>query len=268
MVDASSRSSSPTSLDPDIRMDLEQQLEMNLEQITCRYASYVHYILNSVQTKGVSVTDLRSYLLNITAFQSGCKEQCKLLSAVKTELDEADTINKIFDLLSCKCASFFNFKVFQFLVDEYDIRESGDRVRLNYPQLLEAYINKHKISEFVAINPALEEHNDGSATLVFKFNIELTCKVATISNLKAAVAKILDLKPSTLRLLSIEKGCVVVTFLIPTEVADIIFVHGKKFTAVEVEEFRSLSVVWLECNGCKFDFFKRDAQVNAGKVYS
>ena len=116
MVDATRGSSSQasiSSLDPDICMDLDQQLQDNLEQITTRYASYADYILTSIKANNVSISDFRSYLLSLTAFRPGCKEQCKLLSGMKAELDEADTINKIFDLVNCKCASFFDTKIFE-----------------------------------------------------------------------------------------------------------------------------------------------------------
>ena len=84
IVDAASTSSSETSLsslDSDVRTDLELQLQKNLADITRRYASYASHILTSIKLKGISVTDFRSFLLNLTAFQPGCKEQCKLMSA-------------------------------------------------------------------------------------------------------------------------------------------------------------------------------------------
>ena len=154
MVEAPSNSSSQTSmssLDSDILMDLEQQLEKNLEHITRNYASYAHYILMSIKAKGVSVTDFRSYLLNLTAFRPGCREQCKLLSGMKAELDEADTINKIYDLVSCNCASFFNYEIFQTLVDRFGVKDTEDTGILDYPEHLKAYINMHKISEFIQL---------------------------------------------------------------------------------------------------------------------
>ena len=237
----------------DILMDLEQQLEKNLEHITRNYASYAHYILMSIKAKGVSVTDFRSYLLNLTAFRPGCREQCMLLSGMKAELDEADTINKIYDLVSCNCASFFNYEIFQTLVDRFGVKDTEDTGILDYPEQLKAYINMHKISEFIAINPALEKHSTGSAKITFKFDIELTSKLAKVSKLQAAVAKILGLKASTLQLLSIEKGCVTVTFHIPAEAADILFSQGKQFTPGDIEDLRALSVLWFECNGCKYD---------------
>ena len=237
-------------------MDLQQQLKINLEQIIGRYASYVRCILTSVKAKEVNVTDFRSFLLNLSAFQSGCNEQCNLLSGVKKELDKANTINDIFDLLSCECASFLNFAIFQFIVDEYRIEDTEGRDRLKYPEHLDEYIEKHKVSEFVAINPALKQHaqSEGSVELVLKFNVELTCKLAKVIDLQSAVAKILHVRPSTLQLLSIEKGCLMVKFLISAEVADIVFVCDKKLTPKECKDFRALEVLWLECNGCKYDF--------------
>ena len=240
-------------LDPDIRMDLKQQLEVNFEQIIRQYGSFVNCILTSIQAKGVTVNNLRSYLVSISAFQSGFyKEECKLLSAVKPELEKASTINEIFDLLNWNCASFFNYHIFQFLVDEYDIKDT--RNRLKYPKYLKEYVEKHKISEFIEINPALKKVKDGSSKLVLKFDIKLTCKVAKIDDLLIAVAKILRLRASTLQLLGIEEGCVVVTFLIPSVVADVVFVSNKKFSTEDVQEFRVSSVLWLECNGCRYDF--------------
>jgi hypothetical protein len=178
-----------------------------------------------------------------------------LLIGMKTELDEADTINKIFDLLTCYCASFINFQVFQLLAKHFCI-ESDDEI-MKYPEHLEAYINLHKISEFIIINPALKKYRgESGAKLVFKFDIENTCKLARISELQAAVAKVLNLQASTLQLLDITKGCVMVTFLIPTEVADIIFVDDKQFTQEDAKNLRASSVKWLTCNGYKYDFSK------------
>ena len=241
-------------------MDLEQQLQDNLEKITTQYASYADYILTSMKAKEVSVTEFRSYLLNLTAFRPGCKQQCKLLSGMKAELDEADTINKIFDLVSCNCATFFDTKIFQLLVNRFGIKDTEDTGILDYPKHLKVYINKHKISEFIAINPALEKHSTGSEKITLKFDIELTSKLAKLTNLQAAVAKILGLKASTLQLVNIEEGCVTVTFHIPAEATDIIFVHNKQFTPGDIEDFRALSVLWLECNGHKYDFSKDKVQ--------
>jgi hypothetical protein len=189
-----------------------------------------------------------------------------LLIGIKSELHEANTINKIFDLLSCNCASFLNFRVFQNLAKTFGIKES-DKFPMNYHKKLEEYIDLHKIEEFIKINPALKGNRAKSGVeLVLKFDIDLTCKLARITDLRKAVAKILDLQESTLQVVDITEGCVMVTFLIPTEIRDIIFVDDRQFTQEAIEDFRASSVKWLECNGHRYNFSKDSVRgVKTGK---
>ena len=46
----------------------------------------------------------------------------------------------------------------------------------------------------------------------------------------------------------------VATLLIPAPVADFIFSRDNAFATEEVKEFRALSILWLECNGHKYEF--------------
>ena len=242
-------------------MDLEQQLAMNLEQVMSRYASYLDCIVTSIRAKGVSVADFRSFLLSLPAFLYG--DKYKLLSGTKAQLEQADTINKIFDVLSCECASFLDYDIFQRVVDEYCIEDSEGK--LNYPAHLRRYINRHKISEFIEINPQLEKYSVESTVIILKFDIELTCKLARVVQLQDAVAKILRLKSYALRILDISEGCVMVTFLISVVAARAIFAHDKQFTPKEIEEFQALKVLWLEFDGNTYDF---STQVKIPGMYS
>lgn len=159
-----------------------------------------------------------------------------------------------------------NYEIFQFIIEEYDIDRHQER--LKYPEHLKAYINKHKLSEFYEINPQLEDFTDTSKKAILKFDIEL---ISSLGNLKARienVASILKLKPSALRLLGIEEGCVVATLLIPASIADTIFTSDKQFSSEEEDRFRAVSVVWFRCNGCFFYFrhlgkFKMEAVISA-----
>lgn len=204
----------------------------------------------------MTVDNLRSYLLNLPAFMcdhDDDEQKCPLLSEIAEELEKATTINKIFDLLSTKYASFLNYDIFQGIGEKYSIKEQ-DHEELNYSEHLKTYINRHKLSEFVELNPALENFTDVSKKLILKLDINLSfCKLADVFELNDAIAEILNLKPSALRLLSVKEGCVVVTFLIPASVAEIIFSSGVYITAKQ-EEFRALSVRWLKCGDYMFDF--------------
>jgi hypothetical protein len=73
-------------------------------------------------------------------------------------------------------------------------------------------------------------------------------------DLRKAVAGILHLRVSALRIFSVEEGCVIVTFLIPCQVADFLFSGDSVFTSEDVTEFQSLSVLWVKCNGRVYEF--------------
>lgn len=90
--------------------------------------------------------------------------------------------------------------------------------------------------------------------MVLKVDIESTSELAKLAKLRIAVAKILKLNPAVLRLLDVEEGCVVVTFLIPTPVAEIIFNKHSNLSIEQEEEFQALKILWLECNDQTFSF--------------
>ena len=195
--------------------------------------------------------DLCSDLMNLTAFNHTRKKR-SLLSSHRTELHNATELNGIFDLIAIEYSSFLNYDVFRWIVDRHHLDNGQEEFQ--YPQHLKAYLNSHKISEFVEINPLLKGFSDASKEMVLKVDIKLTSELAKLERLRAVVAKILRLKPAALRLLDVEEGCVVVTFLISSPVAEIIFSKHSVLTVEQVEEFRALNVLWLECNDRTFSF--------------
>lgn len=219
-----------------------------------RYSSYICCILESLQEKGVTVKSLSFYLLTLSAFNHE-KQKPMLLSAHEAELENAVDLRDIFKLLTTQYASFLNYGIFQMIADKYQIENGENRqVELNYPDHLETYVKKLKASEFVKINPLLEKTISASKKLVLKIDIELTSELSKVLKLKSAIAKILGIKSSALKLLDIKKGCVTTIFLLPTPVAEFIFNTHTVFSMELREEFHALRVVWLECNGFRFDF--------------
>ena len=247
-----------SSLPSDIRDDLRQRLKRNLWDIKNYYASYVRCIRLSLIKLGVSVKDLRAFLLSLDAFQ-GDQEgaNVKLFFDKREKLEKASDIEDIFCLLVTECASFLNYEIFQSIISEYDINTSQEK--LAYPEHLKAYINKHRLSEFYEINPKLEDFTDDSKSLVLKFGIELTSSVGTLKECTEAVANILGLKQTALRLLSIKEGCVIATLILPATVASAIFPSDKQFSSEQKSGFQALSVLWLKYNGFYFDFRKDPA---------
>ena len=250
-----------SSLEPSekVKLDLKQQLRRNLKKIGRQYASYVRCIYTALGAKGITADDLTAYLLKLPALKVDTDdEQHKLLTGIGTELKKAETIHEIINLLDENCASFIDYDIFEGIVDEYNVSEGltdKNREKLNYPEHLKTYIEMHKLSEFIKINPKLSKHTSHSEELTLKFEIDLSkYRLADLDELKPIISDILEIKTSTLRLLCIEEGCVVVTFLIPSSVAHFIFPSGKVLTAQQMKRFRDLSALWLKCCGCYVDF--------------
>jgi hypothetical protein len=248
---------------------VKQHLEKNIKQISRRYSSYVRCLRISIERQGISVEDLCGYLLSLPAFDSSeGKHEFTLLSEVSDKLEKATSINGIFNILTKNYATFLNYEVFQCMAEEFDV--DLDQERMKYPDYLDAYIKMHTLSEFQEINPLLKgvaSVESGSKKMVLKFDIEMTCSLAKLKDLTKAVADILNLKVSTLRLLSIEEGCVVATFLIPTPVANFIFSSDR---AVPTKEFQDLSILWLKCNGHVYQNDRVQEEVEAdisGKLH-
>ena len=242
-------SSEASCISEEIRENLEFIIEEYRSDIVKKYAAYVKCIRLTIEKK-VSVDELRSYLLTLEALKSS-SVQCKLFAGAKQELEKASTIHRIFDIVTLNFASFLDFGVYQCIADHYGIK--GEE--LNYSEHLKEYVKKHKISELAMLQiPKFCPSTDDTKTISIKIDIEEICESTRITNLKKVIAKVLKVMPYTIRLQSIKEGCVTVTFCIPTPVADIIFTRGKTFTPLEEEELCSLSVLWLECNGCKFYF--------------
>ena len=174
---------------------------------------------------------------------------------------------EIFCILS-KYASFLDYDIFQALLEKFCTEEDRKDPDLKYSEYLNAYIDKLKISEFISINPKLK---DLCATSVKKFNlkfdIEESCYFSRIIDLTFCVASIFHCMPSQIGIVTVEKGCVDVTFQVPVTVADATFTEDAlQLTMKQIEEFQALPVAWLKYNNNIF-YFKEaffEADLNAG----
>ena len=214
---------------------------------------YVKRIRETLQDKGVTAKDLSANLLNISAFNHDkTEQQLMLMSAHKAELEKAVDLYDVFKLVSTVYASFLNYDIFQFIVNIYQIDHGQEE--LKYPQHLRTYINKHKLSECLH---GFRDITDGSSKLILKIDIEATSRLSKIIDIQSAIASILGMNFETLQLLNISDGCVVVTFLIPTHIAEIVFNKVTAFTGKQVQMFQAQSILTLECNSYTYSFVEK-----------
>ncbi len=227
--------------------DVKQQLRRDYKAIGKKYASYVRCIRMSPQVKNVSAKDLYSFLLSLP-FEYD--------QSTAHELKKAKTVEDIFNALE-NYFSFWDHEIFRSLMEEYGLDERSNE-KLQYVKHFDSYIRKHNVSEFVAINPQLAKHAKDSKRVTLKFDIDAVhCGLDKVSELKLVVANSLNLRPSALRLLSIQEGCVEVTYLIPAPKADAIFTGNWKQISEQSEELQAVSVLSVTCNNSTFDTKER-----------
>ena len=214
-------------------------------------------LCEAIEDTGVSLQKFRLYLLSLSVFENKHEhEQPILLENVKDQIKNADSINEIFTILTTDCCSFMNDSIFQTIIDKYGISTDANE-DLQYSKHLKAYLENHKISEFILINPKLERFPKDSEKVILKFNVALPNNITKVLDLRSAIAEILGLRLPALQLVAIEEGCVVITFCIPTCVADHIFANG--LTSQQEADIQALSVLWLKCGNYKLEEIPRSA---------
>ena len=113
-------------IDPSVLMDLKRQLKRNCDAIQVKYAAFVSRLCECVKGKGVDVKDLRTFLLRLPAFKSDD------LSDVKSTLEKADDMNRIFDALGNECASFVQYYgIFQRIKEKFCNDEDNEELNIS-----------------------------------------------------------------------------------------------------------------------------------------
>jgi hypothetical protein len=233
-----------TSLDLKVRMDLNFQLRENSNKIQEQYASYVYDLCECLKKKRVTPDQLCTFVLH----QSLPRE-------IKG-IEEATTLNKIFNLIGGQCASFFHYDIYQSIQKRFC---SNSKLN-NYSEHFKNFVNRHKISEFFGINPKLKTmYNVSSEELVLKVgDIEMYDKLIKAVDFQHALAKALDKYPSELQFISVEEGCVLMKFLISAGVKSTL----TRLSPQQKEELKELSITYLLCGDFKLDLS------HSGEVHS
>lgn len=242
-----------SSLPPEIHGDLIQQLQHSLEELIVSYASYSHGVLRCLREKHVAPADVAAYLLGLPAFVRPSDHQNLTLFSEKTAgMTKADSISQIFIILNCEWCSFLNFEIPQHLEGEFQLclREKN----MKYPEQCRIYVEMHKMSELVLVQPVLRRIIDDFRELTLLLGIEATSRVSRLLDIRKGVADILGLRHYALLYHKIRKDCKAATFLLPTSVAQFIFVSEEIFTQGQVMGFQAWLVQRMECNGYQFDF--------------
>ena len=247
-------------LDPGTLKNLRHKLRLDRQEIIKRYGSYVDCIRWSIIKQGVTLKDLRASLLCLSAFSNSNQEDMLLADS---KIEEAVEINDIFVILEKDYSSFLNYEIFQTLQEKFV--QNKDQEELRYPDHLKTYIKKHNIEEFIEMKPVPGKATNTSEILVLKLDLKETSKLSKLKELESEIAKILGITPLGLQLLDIEKGCVIVRFVVLNSIARFIFTgdEHKIFTPEQRGSFQTLRIQWLKFKHYRWNFLQDQEEMQS-----
>lgn len=229
------------------RSSLRGRLTNDYKKINSEYSMLNRSIRKSLRDRKVTPQQLGETLMEINAFALCARDKSKPLLADRfEEIDNAKCIDQVFKILR-PYGSFFDCYVIKHIV-ESELCTEEDRENLRrYMQKLQEYCQRH-IYECPHFASSTDDQK--FRTLVMKMDEDIA-KSFTIKALDAfrdELAITLNLKPHTLHLCSVEKGCLQLTFQVPAFVKEEIFPLSNE----QKVKLQQLHIQRIDCEGNYF----------------
>ena len=208
------------SLTEDEKHALYGRLTNEYKDINSSYARLNIDIRNSLQTRGVTPGQLADVLMELSAFPLKVKDTDKpLLEDCFDEIEDATSIHDIFKILR-PYGSFFDCHIIKHIVNS-TLCTYEDRNKLQrYLSELDDYCQRNvfECQHFASPDPKFPK-------LILKVDslVSKSFSMKSLDAFSANVAKTFGISRHTLRLCSVDEGCVQLTYQIPQSVVDRIF---------------------------------------------
>lgn len=239
------------SLSPD---DSKEQLQRRFADIVFQFHSYVECIIRTLAADFKEPHDLREYLLTLDAFSHSEEHGISLVYSSVSKFQTAKHVKDVVQVLVLEYCSFLNCDIFEMIVKHYG-SDTGQN-EMKYPNLLKAFVDRHSIGDLIQVKPLIGTDVDIlMRKIMLKVNIDLSCKLSTLVEMRRQLARILGITPAGLRLIAVEGDCII-TFQVLGSLAGQIF-NGDKASILTQEKMwklQGLLIQWLKCGGYEWDF--------------
>ena len=208
----------------------------------------------SLKQRNISVEDMKTHLMVLKAYQcdsddskkQDSKKQQSLFQDKVGTLKRASTMNAVFEVLQGFC-SFVDYGIIEHLILLLGSDEDNKRLE-HYKEKFTDYA-KRRVCECPSMVAA---SRDGQCMYV---KVESRFEKFTLHELcvfRKNISDLLKVSRYTIRLCSIEKGCVKLTFWIPNFVREGIF----PLTSKQEMELKTLGVRRLTCEDLCYELFE------------
>ena len=208
------------------------------------FGSLVTTTCDSVEER-IPVVKFAKHILALGAYDPAPEERDRsLLDEHRQEIKRAKSISEIFIILSAYW-NYLNYEVLEYIIEHYGTSEDTKRLR-NYIEKLHNFCKRRlfEVPMPVRGNGTENKSSPKQEELYVKLDVREDIPADQFNQIKRKIAKILHVRPATLQICRITKGCVQLTFLIPKFVAQEIFpLSGEQTSALS----KDVSVIRLEC---------------------
>ena len=232
-------------LKPADKIDLEARLITDAEIIRKEFALLCWKVRDSFEQRDIKPRTLASALLDLTIHEDSPDGSCSLLKEKEEALMSAQSVHDTFDVLRPHM-NFFNHEILQFLIEGKGSKDDKSALTI-FLKNFEEFCKRHVFEVPFTVysngqnsdNPLTQQRFHVKVTRIFKAalltqgasesvpttsdntQVEKICSnklginLEDAKNIQRKLAKILNLKPSSLFLDSISEGSIILTFMLP-----------------------------------------------------
>ena len=230
--------------------ELKGMLCDDVREMKRLFGSLVTRTCESVEQR-IQVVMFANHILALGAYDPAPEERDRsLLDEHRQEIKGAKSIPEIFIILSAYW-NYLNYEILEYIIEHYGTSDDTERLR-DYDEKLHNFC-KRRIFEVpmpVRGNGTENKSSPKQEQLNVKLDVREDIPAEQFNRIKGKIAKILHVRPATLQICSIAKGCVQLIFLIPKFVAQELFPLSCEQTSALSKD---VSVIRLECGDYTFE---------------
>ena len=230
--------------------ELKAMLDDDVREMKRQFGFLVTKTRDSVEER-IPVGKYATSILALGAYEPVPEERNKsLLNEHREEIKMATSISEIFNILSAYW-NYLNYEILEITIELYGTSDDKERLE-RYNEHLQIFCER-RIFELSLPENSCSSSNTLSSKqekVAVKLNVCEDNKCNELLRIRSRIAKILHVKLATLIIDGVDAGCVQLTFLIPTFVAQEIFpLSNEQMSAFH----KDASVIRLECGDYVFE---------------
>ena len=232
------------------RKELKAILVDDVRKMKRLFGSLVTTTCDSVEER-IPVVKFAKHILALGAHDPAPEERDRsLLDEHRQEIKGAKSISEIFIILSAYW-NYLSYEILEYIIEQYGTSDDAERLR-DYNEKLHGFC-KRRIFEVpmpVRGNDTENKSSPKQEKFYVKLDVPEDIPSKQINQIKGRIANILHVRPATLQICSIDRGCVQLTFLIPKFLAREIFPPSHEQISALCTD---VSLIRLECGDYTFE---------------